>query len=51
MNNTIIEMKNTLEEINIRLNNEEKISKLQDRVVKITEVEHKKRKKTNTSSI
>ena len=43
--NTIIEMKNTLEEINIRLNNEEKISKLQDRVVKITEVEHKKRKK------
>jgi len=45
MNNTIIEMKNTLEEINIRLNNEEKISKLQDRVVKMTEVEYKKRKK------
>ena len=40
------EMKNTLEEINIRLNNkEEKISKLEDRVVKITEVEQKERKK------
>ena len=39
-------MKNTLEEINIRLNNkEEKISKLEDRVVKITEVEQKERKK------
>ena len=39
-------MNNTLEEINIRLNNkEEKISKLEDRVVKITEVEQKERKK------
>ena len=40
-------MKNTLEEINIRLNYiEEWISELEDRVVEITEA--KKKKKVNT---
>ena len=47
MKNTITEMKNTLEGINIRLNNKvEKISKLEDRVLKITEVEQKKKNGT-----
>ena len=46
MKNTIMEMKNTLEGINSKLNNtEEWISKLEDRVVEITEAEQKKRKR------
>ena len=41
----ITEMKNTLEEINSRLNDiEEWISKLEDRVVEITETKKKKKK-------
>ena len=43
---TITKMKNTLEGLNGRLNDtEEWISKLEDRVVEITDAEQKKRKK------
>ena len=43
MKNTITEMKNSLEGINSRLNDTEKqISKLEDRVVKITATKQKK---------
>ena len=43
---TITKIKNTLEGLNGRLNDtEEWISKLEDRVVEITDAEQKKRKK------
>ena len=46
MKNTITKMQSALEEINSTLNDtEEWISKLKDRVVKITEAEEMKRKK------
>ena len=50
MNNTITEMKNTLEGINNRVTEaEERISKLEDRMVEITAKEQnkEKRKKDN----
>ena len=46
MNNTIIEMKNTLEGINSRITQaEEWISDLEDRMVEITTAEQNKEKK------
>ena len=43
MNNTIIEMKTTLEGINSRITEaEERLSEQEDRVVEITQVEQKK---------
>ena len=46
MNNTIMEMKNTLEGINWRINEaEEQISELEDRMVEITDVEENKEKR------
>ena len=46
MNNTITEVKNTLEGINSRINEaEERISELEDRFVEITVVERNKRKR------
>ena len=45
MNNTIREMKNTLEGINSRINEaEEQISDLEDGMVEITVMEHNKEK-------
>ena len=44
-------MKNTLEGINNRLNDKEWISELEDRVVKINDTEHKKRRKRNEDSL
>ena len=47
MNNTITEMKNTLEGIKSRkTETEERISELEDRMVEITAVEHNKEKRT-----
>ena len=54
MNNTITEVKNTLEGINSRINEaEEQISKLEDRVVEITAAEQNKEKtmKRNEDSL
>ena len=46
MNNTITQMKNTLEGINSRITEaEEQISDLQDRMVEITAAEHNKEKR------
>ena len=46
MNNTITEMKNTLEGINSRITDaEEQISDLEDKIVEITAVEHNKEKR------
>ena len=46
MNNTITEMKNTLEGINSRITEaEEQISDLEDRMVEITATEQKKGKR------
>ena len=46
MKNTITEIKNTLEGINYRLNDtEEWTSELEDRVVELTDVEQKRKKK------
>ena len=45
MNNTITEVKNTLEGINSRVNEAEWISELEDRVGEITTVEQKKEKR------
>ena len=45
MSNTIIEVKNTLERINSRIREAEKqISKTEDRLVEITDVEQNKEK-------
>ena len=47
MNNTISEMKNTLEGINSRITEaEERISDLEDRMVEFTAVEQNKEKRT-----
>ena len=55
MNNTITgmkNMKNTLEGINSKINEAEKrISELEDRMVKITATEQKKRMKRNEDSL
>ena len=45
MNNTITEMKNTLEGINSRITAEERISDLEDRMVEITATEQNKEKR------
>ena len=46
MNNTVTEMKNTLERINRRITEaEEEISDQKDRMVEITDVEQSKEKK------
>ena len=46
MNNTVTEMKNTLERINSRITEaEEEISDQKDRMVEITDVEKSKEKK------
>ena len=46
MNNTITEMKNTLEGINSRITQaEEQITDLEDRMVKITAIEQNKEKR------
>ena len=45
MKNTITEMKSTLEGINSRLNEEEWLTELEDRVVEIIMAEQKKKKK------
>ena len=46
MNNTVTEMKNTLERINSRITEaEEEISDKKDRMVEITDVEQSKEKK------
>ena len=46
MNNTITEMKNTLEQINSRITEaEERISDLEDRMVEFTAAEQKKEKR------
>ena len=45
LKNTITEMKSTLEGINSRLNEEEWITELEDRVVEIIMAERKKKKK------
>ena len=46
MNNTITEMKNTLEGINIRITEaEERISDLEDRMVEVTALEQNKEKR------
>ena len=46
MNNTITEMKNTLERINSRITEaEEQISDLEDRMVEFTAAEHNKEKR------
>ena len=48
MNNTITEMKNTLEGINSRISEaEEWISELEDRVVEITAAEKNRQKRMN----
>ena len=50
MNNTIAEIKNTLEGINNRITEaEEQISNLEDRMVEITAVEHNKEKRDEDS--
>ena len=50
MKNTITEIKNTLEGINYRLNDtEEWTSELEDRVVELTDVEQKRKKKSKDS--
>ena len=52
MNNTITEVENTLEGINSRITEaEEWISELEDRMVKITATEQKKRMKRNEDSL
>ena len=54
MNSTIIEMKNTLEGLNSRINEaEEQISELEDRLVEITAVKQNKerRMKSNEDSL
>ena len=45
MNNTITEMKNTLEGINSRITEAEQISDLEDRMVEFTAVEQNKEKR------
>ena len=45
MNNTVTEMKNTLEGINSRINEAEQISELEDRLVEITAAEQNKGEK------
>ena len=45
MNNTITEMKNTLEGINSRITGKERISDLEDRMLEITAVEQNKEKR------
>ena len=50
MNDTITEMKNTLEEINSRITEaEEWISDLEDRMVEFTAMEQNKEKRTKTA--
>ena len=45
MNNTITEIKNTLEGINNRITEEERISDLEDKMVEITAREQNKKKR------
>lgn len=52
MQNTVVERKNTLEGINSKWNDtEEWISELEDRVVEITDVEQKKKKKKEMKKV
>lgn len=51
MKNITTEMKNTLEVIKRLKDAEEQISKLEDRVVEITDTKRKKRMKTNEDSL
>ena len=47
MNNTITEMKNTLEGINSRITGKERISDLEDRMLEITAAEQNKERRMN----